>query len=122
MDKEIKIKDSSVLKGLMAHKFHHKLVPLIAYISDKYGLMMTESYRKKRHRNDLHGTDPVRACDLRFRYYKSQKLAYEISDDINNKWVYDSNRPDMMCCIVHDSGEGIHFHIQVHPKTLKRAV
>ncbi|MCG8638291.1 MAG: hypothetical protein MI862_01080 [Desulfobacterales bacterium] len=44
---------------------------------------MTESYREKRHMNDLHDVLPVRTVDLRSWCYVPDKKAYEIMDWIN---------------------------------------
>jgi len=89
-------------------------------MTEKHGAMITESWRKKRHRNDLHGTQPVRALDCRFWDYESDSFAYKIATWINRTWIYDPNRPDKNVAKVHDSGQGIHFHIQVHPNTKRR--
>jgi hypothetical protein len=116
----IEIKDPGILYGLMTRNYHPTLAEIIMMVAGKYGLVMTESYRKQRHPNDLHGTDPVRAVDLRSRVYDGDK-AQKIRDEINRLWAYDPRRPHMCCAIIHDVGEGIHFHIQVHPRTERRA-
>ena len=115
----IELKDSYVLRGLMENKFDHVLIDIQCYVADKYGFLMTESFREKRHPGDVHGTDPCRGNDLRYRIYK-QKLAYNIMDDINNKWEYDYKRPKKMCAVIHGEGGNKHFHIQVHPNTKER--
>ncbi|WP_289020389.1 hypothetical protein [Desulfobacter postgatei] len=115
----IEIKDSSVLAGLMNHKFHPALTEILVWLADNYGLVMTESFRPARHRGDVHSTDPVRAIDIRSRCYDGDQ-AGEIRDEINDRWQYDSNRPQMRCALIHDIGLGVHFHIQVHPNTAKK--
>ena len=115
----IEIKNASVLSGLMNHKFHPKLTEIMAWMADQYGIVMTESYRAPLHPGDVHSTDPVRAIDIKSRCYESVH-ASQIRDKINNKWQYDPDRPHMQCAIIHDVGNGIHFHIQVHPMTIKR--
>ena len=67
--------------------------------------------------NGVHGTLPLRGIDLRCRESDFGKL---IEDYVNNKWIYDPDRPDMKCCIFHDIGQGAHIHLQVHNKTRKR--
>lgn len=37
---------------------------------------------------------------------------------VNKDWVYDFNKPDKDCLIIHDVGHGMHIHLQVHPNTL----
>ena len=115
----IVIKDSEILYGLMTHRFNPVLAEIIMMVAGKYGLVMTESYRPQRNRNDLHGTDPVRAVDLRTWCYPAGK-AEEIRDEINRLWVYDPKRPSKNVAIIHDAGAGVHFHIQVHPNTERR--
>ena len=117
---KIEIKDINVLRGLMEHTFHHVLIDVQCYIAEKYGILITESYRPKRHKNDVHGTNPVRANDNRLWCYAPENLAYEIQQDVNNKWCYDPERPRKQVVIIHDTGNGIHFHVQVHPGTVLR--
>ena len=114
---EIIIKDTYVLQGLLNNNFHHMLQEIILSTADKFGLVVTESYRKQKHRNDLHGTDPIRAIDIRSWCYTYPE---GVADWINETWIYDPDRPDMKCAILHDAGSGMHFHIQVHPMTRRR--
>ena len=118
---EIIIKDHDILIGLMERRFSPLLIKIIADVAREHGLVMTESYREKRHMNDLHGTQPVRAIDLRSWCYPDKK-AYEIRHEINRRWQYDPRRPDKQCAIIHKVGNGgLHFHIQVHPNTMRRS-
>jgi hypothetical protein len=114
---EITIKDTYVLKGLLQNSFHPRLQEIILSTADRFGLTMTESYRPKKHLHDLHGTVPVRAIDIRSWCYAYPEA---VADWINDVWVYDADRPDMKCALLHDAGQGIHFHIQVHPLTRRR--
>ena len=116
---QCEVKDQSVLRGLMLFPHHPILVDIVEWVTKTYGSVITESYRSQRHPNDLHGTIPVRATDLRSWCYPDAQ-AYEIRHEINKRWIYDTERPDMMCAIIHDSGQGTHFHIQIHPNTIKR--
>ncbi len=115
----IQIKNAGILYGLMCHRFDPTLAEIIMLVASKYGLVMTESYRQQRHANDLHGIEPVRAVDLRSWVYDGDK-AHKIKDEINNLWVYDPKHPDKQVAIIHDAGQGIHFHIQTHPRTERR--
>ena len=116
---EIHVKDTEVLRGLMERRFSPLLIDIIIYISKMYGVFITESYREKKHMDDLHGTQPVRAVDLRYWCYPGQ-LPTEITDRINSIWIYDPGRPKMNVALLHDAGNGMHFHIQVGPNTRRR--
>ena len=62
---KIVLKNASVLRGLMERNYSPLLIDIDCYIAETYGFLMTESYREKIHRDDLHGTRPVRATDKR---------------------------------------------------------
>lgn len=113
----IQIKNPDVLRGLMTQNYHPILIDIIVWVAQEYGFVMTESHRAQRNANDLHGTDPVRANDLRSWCYAPGE-AIEIAREINKKWQYDPRRRHKKTAIIHDSGLGIHFHIQVHPRTI----
>ena len=116
---EIHIKNNEVLKGLMERRFSPLLINIILSIAKTHGIVITESYREKKHSNDLHGTQPVRAIDLRYWCYPGT-LPDEIADHINSLWIYDTARPQMKVALIHDAGNGMHFHIQVGPNTRRR--
>jgi hypothetical protein len=118
---DIILKDINILRGLMERRFHPLLVNIILDVAGKFGIVMTESYRESRHKGDVHSTSPVRAIDLRTWCYPNHK-AVKIKDWINYNWIYDESRDNYKVAIIHDSGNGFHFHIQVHPKTKKRAL
>ena len=117
---DITIKDQSVLRGLMERRYAPVLIDIICYVAETYGFVLTESYRDKLHPNDLHGTLPVRAIDLREWCYPAGQ-AQAIADDINKRWIYDSQRPEKVCARVHANRKtkGRHFHIQIHGSTIK---
>lgn len=118
---QIVIKDTDVLLGLMERRFAPILVLIILQVAKQFGIIITESYREKRHMNDLHGFLPVRAIDLRYWCY-SENLAYEIRNHINSRWVYDPSRPIKKVATIHKvKGGAMHFHIQVHPNTRRSA-
>ena len=115
---DIKIKNEDVQFNLMHYRYHPMLSRITRWIAQEWGaIFYTEGYRKKRHPNDLHGEIPVRAVDLRSRIYAVPDL---VAEKINNEWVYDPERPEMKVCVYHDTGEGLHFHIQVHPNTMRK--
>ena len=101
-----------------ATKTHDKKLSEIEFwIIKNFGMLVTESYRKKKHKHDLHGTSPVRAKDIRsWHYDKPEKVV----DAINERWAYDPQRPTKKVAVYHNSGQGIHIHLQVHPNTARR--
>lgn len=111
-----KVKNTEVLSSLLSHAYHYKLVSIICWICETWPeTVITEGWRPKKHDNDLHGLG--RANDLRDRVYDDPQA---VCDAINDKWEYDPKRPDYVVCKYHDSGNGLHFHIQVHPNTRQR--
>ena len=115
---EIQVKTPNVLQGMLTYSFHPMLVTIIEFVARHYGVVITESYRPQRHPDDLHGVHPVRAMDIRSWCYP-EWLAEQIRDDLNNEWTYDPTRTNYRVAKIHDSGLGIHFHIQVHPRTVR---
>jgi len=102
----------------MNHSVAQPLDVIICDIYDRFEeIIITESWRPSRHKNDLHGLITLRALDLRSWIYDDPQ---KVVDYVNNRWIYDPTRPEMMCCVYHDSGQGDHFHIQVHPYTVNR--
>lgn len=65
----------------------------------------------------VHGTLPLRGLDLRCR---TRRHGEEVEKFVNNNWLYDPTRPKKKCCLCHDVGKGLHLHLQVHPKTIRR--
>ena len=63
-----------------------------------------------------------RAVDARARTMFESK-AKEIARKINRLWIYDPTRPRLRVCFVHkDPRSGVlHFHFQVHPRTVRRS-
>lgn len=119
---DIVIKDASVLRGLMEKNYAPLLIDVICWVASEYGFVLTESYREQLHKNDLHGTWPVRANDLRTWCYVEENKAKGIEEAINDRWAYDPNRPGMNVAWIHQNrnAQGVHFHIQVHPNTVLR--
>jgi len=118
----IEIKDENrkgkdIIFGLMFYKFDPMLCRIVRWICEEWSeVIITESYRDKRHKNDLHGVIPVRAIDLRSLIYVKPEL---VANKINKHWQYDPERPSMKVAVYHDTGEGPHFHVQVHPNTVR---
>jgi hypothetical protein len=64
----------------------------------------------------IHGTMPLRAHDLRCW---DTFMGTWVERRVNERWQYDPDRPYLNVCMFHDSGQGKHLHIQVHPNTVK---
>lgn len=77
--------------------------------------LITESWRPARHPGDLHSLVPYRAIDLRSFTFGNP---ITIANLFNSEWIYDPDRPEKSCCVYH--GEHKHFHLQVHPHTIRR--
>ena len=62
----------------------------------------------------VHGQIPLRGIDFSC---PDEKLGTVICDFINRTYKYDPDRPEMVCCMIHDAGSGMHIHLQCHPNT-----
>jgi len=115
----IKIKNTEVLDSIMTHVFDPMLVKVLTdFCQATNYATITEGYRPQHHPNDLHGTDPVRAVDLRSWCYPEPTM---LARDFNTVWEYDYKRPHMEVLVYHKSGrDARHFHLQVHPHTRRR--
>ena len=81
-------------------------------------LIVTSDFRSKPiHDNDpgIHGTNPLRAIDLRSWTMRNPEI---IAEKINKAWIYDPKRPEYKVCVYHNIGQGYHFHLQVHDNTV----
>ena len=112
-----KIKDINVLSQLLEKQYVDSLIQILMDVCSQVGdVVITEGWRKG---GGVHSTIPCRGLDLRSWIYTSDELD-GIEKYVNERWVYDSARPDMKCCIVHNVGNGKHIHLQVHPKTKRK--
>lgn len=110
----IKIKDHGVLRNLLRATYHDDLILLIAWVATRYsGVVFTSGYREGD--KGVHGTLPCRGMDIRSRIYDDPE---KVVNDINTHFIYDPNRPDKRCAILHDMGKGEHIHLQVYPDTV----
>lgn len=117
-DNRIIIKNPKVLRALLMHRYDLRLVEVIVWIAENYPMVLTEGWRIARHGADLHATDPVRAIDIRSWIYENP---VGIAQVINQKFVYDPNRPDMDVAVLHAVEGGVmHFHLQAHQNTRRR--
>ena len=115
---EISIKNTQVFKALMERNYAPLLIIIISEVAEKFGVYITEAWRKPLHSGDVHAYG--RGIDLRVRVYESLEKAEQIRDWINKKWEYDFKRPRLQVAIIHNSGNGIHFHIQCSTNTRLR--
>jgi len=126
---DIRLKNENVFRGLALHLFSLRLVDIICWIIAAFNfVLLTESFRHQRHKNDLHGTKPVRAIDIRAWIYPNP---IKVVRAINKQFIYDPNRPHKKVAVYHQNskkdpkadpktGVGYHMHIQTHPNTRER--
>jgi len=114
----MRAKNYKVLRALMEVPYHPKLIALVLWFCHRNNdPVITSAYRKGRvHPKDsgIHMTIPCRAVDMRSRNLKHPEA---VRDDINQHWAYDPTRPNLKCCVYHNTGRGWHFHLQVHDRT-----
>lgn len=112
---DIGFKDLNIFREAFVIPWHPKLINLALWV---YGLdvrfVLTSAYREGDR--GVHGTVPLRGFDLRSHVIPNPDIIEEMT---NRHWQYDPKRPSKKVCMLHDVGKGIHFHFQVHPKTIK---
>ena len=113
----IAYKDETVLRHCSV-RWHPILIDVLLWIGrfTDEPIILTEGWRNapKWKPSDIHCTDPLRAFDLRSWAFHSPE---RIEAEINRHWTYDPDRPRLNVALLHDSGNGLHFHIQVHDST-----
>ena len=110
----IQVKSNKVLENLLVHRYHKDLSFMLNWISVRYSdLVVTSGYRVGD--TGVHGTDPCRGMDIRSWIYSNPQ---GIVDDINEHFIYDTDRPKKKCAMLHSVGDGMHIHLQVHPKSI----
>lgn len=113
----INVKNMEVFVGVIAKPWDPKLVELYKWVELRWpGTVITCAYEKRDYVS-VHNLDILRGLDLRSTTFK---MPLVVCDEINKAWSYDHKRPDKMCCVHHNVGRGIHFHLQVHPNTVLR--
>ncbi|MBT8449950.1 MAG: hypothetical protein KJO69_09680 [Gammaproteobacteria bacterium] len=93
---------------------------LMAWTEDRFKFVFieTSSYRVPEGDIDsVHETLPVRGEDWKCG---DKDVGDLICEKINEHWIYDPARPELKCAICHDSGSGLHIHLQTHPNTRVR--
>ncbi len=118
----IAFKNNELFRSFCTIPRHPILIDVLIWVSQlkKMEMIVTSDFRDKRiHANDpaIHGTNPLRAIDLRSWTMRNPDLT---KDKINSVWVYDPSRPKLQVCVYHDIGKGYHFHLQVCDNTKQR--
>lgn len=109
----IKIKNHGVLRNILRAVYDDDLILLIVWVVARYSnVVFTSGYREED--KGVHGTSPCRGIDIRSRVYEEPQ---KVADDINTHFIYDPERPEKKCAKYHDTGKGLHIHLQVHPNT-----
>lgn len=62
---------------------------------------------------------PYRAVDVGAKEFTQAQIDASAAA-VNKLWEYDPNRPEKAVCFAQPHGDGLHFHLQVHPNTRKR--
>jgi len=116
----LQFKDNRIYAHFVEVPHHEKLVEFVAWFLGVFGeAVITSAHRSRKiHSADsgIHMTDPLRAVDLRYYIYSAPEA---VRDYTNLVWTYDPSRPHLQVCLLHNTGRGRHFHIQVHDRTVK---
>lgn len=98
---------------------HPTLRELVEDLNGEWGPLTVTSLFRMNNESSPHGVLPLRATD--FRCWNEQR-GRDISNWVNNRWIYDPTRVHMVCCMFHGSGQGLHnhVHVQVHPNTRRK--
>lgn len=113
----IYVKDIEVLVQVMAVASHPRLLEVLSWICSKHDGLVYITSGHRHGDTGVHGTDPLRAVDLRSRIFQQPK-AIEVG--INKAWEYDPERPEKQVAWWHQAESGYHIHIQVHDNTRRR--
>lgn len=106
------VKDHKVLIELLKHEYHRKLVALVTWCFIRLSeVTVTSAWREGDP--GVHGCG--RGIDIRSRCFDDPQ---GIADQINVFWKYDPTRPETVCALFHDSGQGPHIHLQVCENTI----
>ncbi len=108
-------KTDQIFRYFATVSLSHNLQELLIWFRKTFGEpIITSAFRKGE--TGVHGTIPLRAIDIRSYIYTN---AQNVVDTLNQIWIYDSKRPKYKCAILHNTGKGLHIHLQVHHNTRK---
>jgi len=110
------IKSPDVLRAMLEQRYAPLLIQILMGVVSDYGAVITSAYRAGD--KGVHGHR--RGIDLRsWCYYK--ETARRIVGQINAVWMYDPERLNKKCAMIHKVKNGAeHIHLQVHPHTRRR--
>jgi len=111
---KIGYKNLDVLVCMFEKAWHHNLIYIVCDLCARYSkITVTSAYRSGDSK--CHGTIPLRAIDIRSTHYDNPR---EIVEYLNSHYKYDPKRKDVYSVAkMHDTGKGMHIHIQVHDNT-----
>lgn len=94
------------------------------YAQSRWGwrFFVTCIFRTKEEDDALEGTGihtAWRAIDIRTRNI-DRDAVQDLTDHINDNWIYDPKRPSLVVLYAKPHGSGPHAHFQVHPNTMRR--
>jgi len=117
----LQFKNEKVFRNFVAKPHHPNLIEVLWYILEKCGeVVVTSAYRYGDR--GVHGTDPLRAVDLRSWIY-SDGFQEFLLKEVNETFTYDPQREKMKVMIKHNvRDKGIHFHCQVSSRTVKNGI
>lgn len=112
----LQFKNEKVFRNYLLKPHHANLIELEWWWLDRYGeAVVTSAFRYGD--TGVHGTDPLRGIDFRSWIYSNPQA---MVDEVNSHFVYDPNRPNKKCVILHNiRNKGIHLHLQVCDRTVK---
>ena len=87
---------------------------ILAWVEKETGAEFTITSLYRIGDKGVHGTLPVRGCDLRMR---NQMVGEKLEKLVNLNWLYDFNRHEKSCAYLHGKESNLHLHIQSHPNT-----
>lgn len=111
----ISIKDKEIV-GFLSVPFDKILIDIVLYLEFLYPnrVIFTCGYRPGD--SGVHGCNPCRGIDIRSRIFSHPDRVVKA---VNERWRYDYVRPEKAPAILHDSGQGMHIHLQSHPNTMR---
>ena len=110
----ISLKDKSVLYSLLEVEYDKTLIDIISWLAGEYPEQVVVTCGYRYGDKGVHGTLPCRGIDIRSWTFKSPD---RVANYVNYEWEYDSERPEKSVAVFHDTGSGLHIHLQSHPKT-----
>jgi hypothetical protein len=113
----IRIKDHTVLEGMLSHPAHPALIELLKWFVVRYSETVFTCGYEVREKPGVHSTIPFRGMDVRSTVFEDPKA---VETDVNEHWMYDPDRPQKQCCILHNTGRGMHLHLQACDATVER--